>query len=172
MWHFVVHECIEQRIVQCKKQEFSVAAQITLKLFIDRRSLMKYLSIWVVCVFALAVTAFSVFATPAKRYDATTGTCRTLNDGPLEWESRSWGEGGKTFKQFCKSCHSRDNNRGGTFLWEESKTSQGWNNVFAQRRAKCARDGVWDEISSDRLLMVNDFLYRWASNSVGRHDSA
>ena len=133
---------------------------------------MKYISIWGVCVLVLAVTAFSVYARPAKRYDATTGTCRILNDGPLEWESRSWGEGGKTFKQFCKSCHTRDNTQGGTFLWEESKTSQGWNNIFAQKRAQCAKDGVWDELSSDRLLMVNDFLYRWASNSLGRNDAA
>ena len=133
---------------------------------------MKHLSMGVICFFILAVTALSVYGTPAKRFDARTGTCRILNDGPLEWESRPWGEGGRTFKQVCKSCHTRDNNQGASFLWEESKTSRGWNLVFARQRAKCARDGVWAKLSDDQLLMVNDYLYRWSSNSMDRNDSA
>jgi len=133
---------------------------------------MKYLSMWALCLFLVGVTAYTVYGRPAKRYDKGSQTCRVLNSGSLEWESLPWGEGGKTFKQFCKDCHAKDNTKGATFLWEESKTSKGWNNVFAEKRAQCARDGVWDELSKDQLMMVNDFLYRWASNSLGRDDSA
>ncbi len=132
---------------------------------------MKYLAISLILFFSLTVTAFSVFATPSKRYDANTQTCRVLNSGPLEWETRSWGKGGKTFKQFCKNCHSRDNNQGGRFLWEESKTSTGWNNFFARQTAQCAKDGEWDKLTTDQLLLVNDYLYRWSSTSLDRNDS-
>lgn len=133
---------------------------------------MKRVYIGVISFFILAAAALSVYATPAKRLDTKTGTCRILNDGPLEWESRAWGKGGKAFKQVCKSCHTRDNTVGATFLWEESKTSRGWNMVFAKMRAKCARDGTWARLSDDQLLMVNDYLYRWASDSMDINDSA
>lgn len=132
---------------------------------------MKHFAIWVVCIFTLAVTAFSVLATPAKRFDAGTQTCRVLSEGTLEWETRAWGEGGKTFKQFCKNCHSRDNKHGGSFIWEESKTSKGWNNFFTRKNAQCAKDGEWDKLTQDQLLLVNDYLYRWSSTSLDRFDS-
>jgi len=132
---------------------------------------MKYLAIWLVLIFTLTVTAFSVFATPSKRYDANTQSCRVLNSGPLEWETRSWGEGGKTFKQFCKNCHSRDNKQGGRYVWEESKTSTGWNNFFSRKSAQCAKDGEWEKLTTAQLLLVNDYLYRWSSTSLDRNDS-
>ncbi len=124
------------------------------------------------CVFAVGATALTVSARPKKRFDETTGTCRILNVGPLEWESLPWGQGGKGFKQVCKSCHTRNNKVGAPFLWEESKSSKGWNRVFASKRAKCARDGSWSKLTDDQLLMVNDYLYRWSSTSIGRNDAA
>jgi cytochrome c5 len=133
---------------------------------------MKPLFVGMICILALTATALSVSATPKKRYDKKTETCRVLNSGPLEWESLPWGKGGKGFKQVCKSCHSRDNATGAPFLWEESKSSKGWNRVFASMRADCANDGSWSSLSDDQLLMVNDYLYRWSSTSLSRNDSA
>lgn len=133
---------------------------------------MKQLCIGILCVFILTATSLSVSATPKKRYDSKTGTCRVLSSGPLEWESLPWGQGGKAFKQVCKSCHTRDNTKDAPFLWEESKTSRGWNRIFAKMRTECATDGSWSELSDEQLLMVNDYLYRWSSNSLSRNDSA
>jgi mono/diheme cytochrome c family protein len=125
-----------------------------------------------ICISALAATALSVSASPKKRYDAKTKTCRTLNAAPLEWETLPWGEGGKAFKQVCKSCHTRDNDKGAPFLWEESKTSNGWNRIFATMRVPCATDGSWKKLSDEELLMVNDYLFRWSSTGLSRNDSA
>jgi len=132
---------------------------------------MKHMVIAIICVVAVARTAFSVSATPQKRYDEKTGSCRILDTGPLEWESLPWGQGGKAFKQVCKSCHTRDNDKGARFLHEESKSSDGWNRIFASNRIKCARDGSWSSLSDEQLLMVNDYLYRWSSTSLSRNDS-
>jgi len=133
---------------------------------------MNKLSVVTICILTLVATVASVSATPKKRYDKTTGTCRVLNSGPLEWETLPWGQGGKAFKQVCKSCHSRNNDQQAPFLWEESKTSKGWNRIFATKRVKCAQDGSWEKLSGDQLLMVNDYLYRWSSTSLDRNDSA
>ncbi len=133
---------------------------------------MKQVLVVTICILALAATTANVSATPEKRYDKKTGTCRVLNNGPLEWETLPWGEGGKAFKQVCKSCHSRNNDQQAPFLWEESKTSKGWNRIFATMRVKCAKDGSWKKLSGDQLLMVNDYLYRWSSSSLDRNDSA
>ena len=133
---------------------------------------MKQLLIGFICIFTLTTTVISTSATPKKRFDEGTGTCRVLNSNPLEWESLPWGIGGKGFKQVCKSCHTHDNTVGATYLWEESKTSKGWNRVFVSKRAECAQDGSWSKLSSDELLMVNDYLYRWSSTSLDRNDSA
>ena len=133
---------------------------------------MKRLLICIICIAALVLTSISASARPKKRYDEKTGTCRVLNMGPLEWESLPWGKGGKGFKQVCKSCHSRESDKDAPYLWEESKSSKGWNRVFAARRVKCAQDGSWSALSDDELLMVNDFLYRWSNTSLSRNDSA
>jgi len=121
----------------------------------------------------LLVPAFSyqASAAPKTRYDAATQTCRVLGDGPLEWESRPWGEGGKLFKSACKTCHSRNNDKGAPFLWVESKNSEGWNRIFASRSPKCAKSGAWDTITLEQQLKLNDYLYRWAANSQGLNDS-
>ncbi|MDG4476249.1 c-type cytochrome [Thiovibrio frasassiensis] len=121
----------------------------------------------------LLVPAFvnQAHGAPKTRYDATTKTCRVLSDGPLEWESRPWGEGGKLFANNCKSCHTRNNDKGAPFLWAESKSSAGWNRVFETRSAKCAKQGAWDSITLEQQLKLNDYLYRWASNSLDTTDS-
>ena len=129
--------------------------------------------------FALALAALllvpalanQAFAAPKTRYDATTQTCRVLDDGPLEWESRPWGEGGKLFKNACKSCHSRNNDKGASFLWVESKNSAGWNRIFETRSPICAKNGAWDSITLEQQLKLNDYLYRWAANSQDLNDS-
>ncbi|MBU2537964.1 MAG: hypothetical protein KKH22_05970 [Proteobacteria bacterium] len=110
-------------------------------------------------------------AAPQTRYDATTQTCRVLSDGPLEWDSRPWGEGGKLFKDVCKGCHTRGNDKGAPFLWTESKTPAGWNRVFETRSPKCAQTGAWKGINLDQQMKLNDYLYRWAANSQDKNDS-
>jgi len=133
---------------------------------------MKQLLIGTLCIFILVLTSASLSAVQKTRFDSRTGSCRVLSSGALEWESLPWGQGGKAFKQVCKSCHSRDNTSKGSFLWEESKSSKGWNRVFATRKTQCARDGSWSKLSDEELLMVNDYLYRWSSTSLSRNDSA
>lgn len=133
---------------------------------------MRQLVICILCISALALTSISASARPKKRYDEKTKSCRVLNVGPLNWESLPWGQGGKGFKQVCKSCHNRDNEKNAPYLWEESKSSKGWNRIFATMRVKCARDGSWSTLSDEQLQMVNDYLYRWSNTSLSRDDSA
>ena len=110
-------------------------------------------------------------AAPKTRYDATTQTCRVLSEGPLEWTSRPWGEGGKLFRDVCKNCHSHGNDKGAPFLWVESKSSAAWNRVFATRYPKCAQDGSWGTMTKEQLLELNDYLYRFAAYSQDTNDS-
>ncbi len=116
--------------------------------------------------------ALPAFGRPETRYDATTKTCRTLDHGPLEWESRAWGQGGKVFRSLCQGCHFRDNDQGAPFLWAESKTAKAWNRVFSQKYPPCAQDGSWDSMTLDEQLMVNDYLFRWGKNSRDVNDNA
>lgn len=115
--------------------------------------------------------AMQAYARPESRYDETTKTCRVIGDGPLEWESRVWGQGGKTFKSVCQGCHKRGNDKDAPFLWVESKTSEAWNRVFTQKYPQCAKDGSWQSMTIDQQLMVNDYLYRWAKNSADFNDN-
>lgn len=110
-------------------------------------------------------------ARPTKRYDKSTEMCRFIADGKLDWESEGWGIGGQKFREVCKSCHTRNNDKGAPFLHAESMSSTGWNSVFAKRRAKCARDGSWDILTADELLMVNDYLYRNANDTYDPNDA-
>ena len=115
--------------------------------------------------------AFQANARPDKRYDKTTETCRILNTGQTDWDSQPWGKGAKIFKQSCKSCHYRGNDKGAPFLWAESKTSRGWNRVFFKKYPKCAKQGEWAELSLDSQLILNDYLYRWSSDSRDMNDN-
>ncbi|MBU0681294.1 MAG: hypothetical protein KKD73_07720 [Proteobacteria bacterium] len=131
---------------------------------------MKQGAIALIFVLCLGV-AMQAYARPAKRFDESTKTCRVLDDGPLEWESSSWGQGGKMFKSLCQSCHHPGNDKGASFLWVESKTSKAWNRVFTQKYPQCAKDGSWQSMTMDQQLMVNDYLYRWAKNSADLNDN-
>lgn len=99
-------------------------------------------------------------ARPTERYDERTKMCRFLADGRLGWESEPWGTGGVKFREVCKSCHSRNNDKGAPFLHSESYTSAAWNEIFTKRRKKCAREGYWDVLTEEELQYVNDYLFR------------
>jgi len=99
-------------------------------------------------------------ARPLKRFDKRTGMCRFLAAPPLDWQSEPWGTGGIKFREVCKSCHYKNNDKGARFLHAESYTSRAWNRIFAKRRKQCARDGSWDRLSEEELQLVNDYLYR------------
>lgn len=131
---------------------------------------MKHFALSLAALLLIPALSNQAAAAPKTRYDATTQTCRVLDDGPLEWESRPWGEGGKLFKDVCKSCHTRNNDTGAPFLWVESKNSTGWNRIFETRSPKCAKQGAWDGITLEQQLKLNDYLYRWAANSQDRND--
>jgi len=122
------------------------------------------------CVVSVAVLS-TVQARPSKRYDEGTKTCRVLDNGTLDWESDHWGVGAQKFIAVCKSCHTRNNKSGAPFLYMESYSSNGWNNVFAKRTKKCARDGSWDVLSKKELRLVNDYLYRNANDTYDPNDA-
>lgn len=124
----------------------------------------------VVCL-VVVLSASVVMARPGHRFDSTTQSCRTFSEGALEFASRPWGEGGKVFQETCKSCHTRDNQVGASFLWVESKSSKAWNRVFAQKKVACARNGSWDTLSMGQLLMLNDYLFRFGLNSGDMFDN-
>jgi len=118
-------------------------------------------------VLCLAMSTTIIHARPTKRYDERTMMCRLIAQGQLGWDSEPWGRGGKKFREVCKSCHTRDNNQGAPFLHAQSKMSNGWNRVFAKRRAQCAKDGSWDVLSEEEIQLVNDYLFRnaaWTSD--------
>ena len=115
--------------------------------------------------------AIQASARPQNRYDENSKTCRILGEGPLEWESSSWGQGGKIFKNLCQGCHSRNNDHGAPFLWVESKRSDAWNRVFTKKYPKCAKDGSWASMSPEQERMVNDYLFRWGKDSQTMDDN-
>ena len=104
-------------------------------------------------------------ASPRKRFDPTTQTCRVFTQ-PALWD------GYKTFQRSCKSCHYKGNDKGAPFLYTESKIMKGWNRVFAKRYPQCAKDGKWDNIDPEQLRRVNDYLYAHAADSYDPYDAA
>ncbi len=121
---------------------------------------MRWLTVVMVMVFCFSLMVRPGQARPTKRYDARTKMCRLIADGRLDWESEPWGLGGIKFREVCKSCHTRNNDKGAPFLHAESYTSEAWNKIFSKRRVRCARDGSWDRLSEEELQLVNDYLYR------------
>lgn len=119
---------------------------------------------------ALAVAASLCFgltsaqASPGKRFDERTQSCRVLDFYNSGWVS----EGSKIFKASCQNCHYQGNDQGASFLHTESKSMKAWNRVFAQRYPRCAKTGAWAKLSDDDLQRLNDFLYR---NSAGAYDA-
>ena len=78
-------------------------------------------------------------AVPRKRLDPGLKMCRILTFYNSGWVSN----GNKIFKNSCKSCHYRGNDKEAPFLYTESKTPRGWNRVFHKKYPKCAQDGSW-----------------------------
>ena len=115
-------------------------------------------------VFCLPVTGQ---ATPKKRFDEETQTCRILDFYNSGWVS----EGSKIFAESCKNCHYRDNKKGAKFLYSESKTMKGWNRVFNKKYPQCAKDGYWSGLTPEDLLKVNDYLFRNAANTYDPVDA-
>jgi hypothetical protein len=106
-------------------------------------------------------------ATPKKRFDEETQTCRILDFYNSGWVS----DGSRIFAESCKNCHSRDNDKGAKFLHSESKTMKGWNRVFYKKYPQCARDGYWAKLAPDDLLKLNDYLFRNAANTYDPVDA-
>ena len=107
-----------------------------------------------------------VSASPTKRYDQATKTCRAFTQ-----DSFWWGSGAQTFRSTCKPCHTRDNAEGGSFLHVESKTSRAWNRVFFEKYPECAKNGSWDSLSMDDLMNLNDYLYRFGAFTYDPNDA-
>ena len=130
----------------------------------------RYLLVAVIVLFA-GITASVLHARPSKRLDERTQMCRILDQGELDWESEPGGKGGQKFQEVCKSCHTRNNDKGATFLHAGSKMSKGWNRVFAKRRVQCAKDGSWGALSEEDLQFVNDYLFRNAAWTYDPYDA-
>ncbi len=119
----------------------------------------------VICLVVFTWTTHSVQARPGKRFDKGSNSCRVIDKGVLDWESDNWGTGAQKFVQVCKSCHTRNNDKGARFLYMESYGSKGWNNVFSKRRVPCRLNGSWDVLTKNEIMMVNDYLYRNANDT-------
>ncbi len=114
-------------------------------------------------VAALALSFSVASASPSKRYDATTKTCRSLTqENDLE--------GYKVFRRVCKECHNLTG-EDGRFLYSESKGGNAWNRVFAEKYPKCAKTGAWDKLSLEDQLKLNDFLVRTGADAYDPHDA-
>ena len=99
-------------------------------------------------------------ASPQKRYDPGTKTCRVLG-----FDSMWWGTGAKIFRKSCKSCHHRGNDQGAKFLYSESKSPEAWNRVFFEKYPQCAKDGSWSSLTLNDQLQLNDYLYKNGANT-------
>ncbi|MDF1578049.1 MAG: hypothetical protein RQ753_01410 [Desulfurivibrionaceae bacterium] len=120
-------------------------------------------------IFSLVILGSAVDgeATPKKRLDEATQVCRILTFQNSGWAS----EGSRIFTESCKSCHTRDNDRGATFLHSESKTMAAWNRVFYEKYPQCAKSGQWDRLSAEDLRKLNDYLFRNAANTYNPNDA-
>ena len=126
---------------------------------------MKKLGISLTLIVLSFVFISEAISSPRKRLDPTTKVCRIFTQNTL-WD------GYKTFKNSCKNCHYRGNDKGANFIHTESKTMKGWNRVFAQRYPQCAKDGYWDKIDPEQLMRLNDYLFSKASNTYDPWDAA
>ncbi len=111
-------------------------------------------------VLFVAVLAFSMAsATPGKRHDAVTDTCRTITADNVQ-------QGYRLFKDNCKACHNRKNDQV-SFLYNESKTPKAWDRVFFKRYPQCARDGSWENLHLYDQLKIHDYLYATGAGTYG-----
>ncbi|NTV14320.1 MAG: cytochrome c [Desulfobulbaceae bacterium] len=116
----------------------------------------------------LAFGVASAQASPKKRFDERTQSCRVLTFYNSGWVS----EGSKIFKASCQSCHSQGNDKGAPFLYTETKSMKGWNRVFTERYPKCATTGAWAQLTDDDLEKLNDYLYHNAANTYDANTAA
>lgn len=98
------------------------------------------------------------------RFDPATQTSRAMVFKNL------WA-GYNTFRNSCKSCHYRGNDKGAKFLYEDSRTMRGWNKVFYKKNVKCAKAGDWDSLSQEELVALNDYLYSKAYDTWNPNDA-
>lgn len=126
---------------------------------------------FIVLVITVLALVKSVDARPRERFDQRTQMCRLLTRAPLDWASEPWGTGGIKFREVCKTCHRKDNTEGAPFLHAESYTPKAWNRIFYKRRKPCARNGSWDVLSDEEILLVNDYLYRNGDWTYDPNDS-
>lgn len=118
-------------------------------------------------VFSFVFVGDSVgHASPKKRFDPGTKTCRVFNN-----DSMWWGKGAQIFKSNCKTCHVRGNDKGAPFLYSESKSPKGWNRVFFKKYPQCAKDGSWANLTLNDQLLLNDYLYRNGANTYNAYDA-
>ncbi|MEW6290793.1 MAG: c-type cytochrome [Thermodesulfobacteriota bacterium] len=120
----------------------------------------KVIMVLVVMLALVAGSAVKGQASPDKRFDQGTQTCRILG-----FDSMWWGDGAKIFQNNCKSCHYRGNDKGAPFLYAESKSPEAWNRVFFKKYPQCAKDGSWGALSLGDQLKLNDYLYRNGANT-------
>ncbi len=112
----------------------------------------------------LTVGVTVVTASPTKRFDPATQTCRQLTQENL-WD------GYVAFRSVCKECHTRDNGQNAPFLYTESKGMKAWNRVFEQQYPECARSGAWKNLDANKLQVLNDYLYRNAAGTYNPNDA-
>ncbi len=126
---------------------------------------MKKLAIVLLGCFLLFCWAGQASASPRKRCDKLTKTCRIFTHATL-WE------GYNTFRNNCKLCHHRNNKKGAKFLYSESKVRKGWDRVFSERYTVCAKDGSWGELTTEQIARLNDYLFKNAANTYDPYDAA
>lgn len=127
---------------------------------------LKVLFLFTLTIITFGLSLSAQASPPNKRYDKGTNTCRNLG-----FDSGWWGKGNDIFKARCKTCHTRTNQVGATFLHSESKSPTGWNRVFYRKRAKCYKAGHWTGLSLDDQLLLNDYLYRFGANTYDPNDA-
>lgn len=98
------------------------------------------------------------------RFDPVTQTSRVVQF-PATYE------GFLVFNQLCKSCHTRDNDKGAPFIHQESYNRRGWNRIFLTRYPQCAKDGAWSKASPDDLLKLHDYLYTEARDAYNPYST-
>lgn len=74
------------------------------------------------------------------------------------------------FRENCKSCHYRENDKNASFLCPDSKTMKGWNRVFARKNLNCEKNGCLNALTQAELMNLNDYLYTHARDVADPND--
>ncbi|NOX24534.1 MAG: hypothetical protein GXP59_00115 [Deltaproteobacteria bacterium] len=124
---------------------------------------MKRLAIVLIGGFFLLNWVMPAAASPTKRCDEVTKTCRIFTHASL-WE------GYNLFRNDCKKCHYQGSKKA-KFLYTESKVRKGWNRVFDERYPACAKDGSWGKLTAEQIARVNDYLFKNAADTYDPYDA-